>query len=229
MFSRTLAAAAAAASATVAPGLRAGGHGQVLERARVDVAIDVGGTRRGDGGVRDVRDEPQELLVPAHEVRLRVHLHDRGALAAGGDGDADQALGGDAAGFLRSRGEPARAQLGVRRLEVERRRAQGLLDVHQRRAGLLAQVLDHRELRGLVRGRPLGGGAGGHPALAGDRAQRDAIHARAGPETPGPDRRPRRGGERVEQGPARSTRGVGGGGHRRRAADARRQEFRRAG
>ena len=47
---------------------------------------------RGDGGVRD--DEPQELLVPAHEVRLRVHLHDRGRLAAGGDGDADQALGG---------------------------------------------------------------------------------------------------------------------------------------
>mmetsp|Transcript_6069 Transcript_6069/g.24600 ORF Transcript_6069/g.24600 Transcript_6069/m.24600 type:complete len:265 (+) Transcript_6069:1125-1919(+) len=36
---------------------RAGGHGEVLERARVHQAVGVGDARCGDGGVRDVRDE----------------------------------------------------------------------------------------------------------------------------------------------------------------------------
>ena len=39
----------------------------------------------------------------------------------------------------------------------------------------LGEAPDGRELRGLVRGRPLGGGAGGHAALAGDRAAAEAA------------------------------------------------------
>ena len=101
---------------------------------------------------------------------------------------------------MKPRRARARAQLGVRRLEVERRRAQGLLDVHQRRAGLLAQVLDHRASSAALsvaacraRRRTLED-TPRSPAIA---PERDAIHLdRAGPETPGPDRRPRRGGAR---------------------------------
>ena len=142
MFSRTVAAVAAAASASVSPP----SGGERLERGEGNLS-----RRTGRGGAEGadidlhhrgggVRDESEEVFVAGDEVRLGVDLDDAGVSAAVGHLDADEPVGGDATSLLAGGGEAALAELGVGRLHVELGRGEGFLDVHQRSAGFLAQL-----------------------------------------------------------------------------------------
>ena len=87
----------------------------------------------------DRLDEGLERLVARDEVGLGVDLDHRGAV--GRRGDADQALGRDAAGLLGGRREALLAQPVDRGLHVAAGFDQRLLAVHHAGAGPLAQIL----------------------------------------------------------------------------------------
>src|SRR5438067_7227467 len=93
---------------------------------------------------RDILDQRLELLVAGREVGLAVHLDEHADLSAQMDVGADRAFGGAAPRLLPGGGEALLPQPGDRLVDVAGRLDQRLLAVHHPRAGLLAQVLDHR-------------------------------------------------------------------------------------
>ena len=101
----------------------------------VDIATGLG----GQSG--DVFHERLELLVPRHEIGLGIDLDDRALGAV--DRDADQPLGGDAAGLLRGLGEAAGTQPVNGGFHVAIGFCQGLLTVHHADSGHLAERLHH--------------------------------------------------------------------------------------
>ena len=82
-----------------------------------------------------------EGVVPRDEVRLGVDLNQRGLFGVGGE--ADQAFGGDPAGFLGGLREPLGPQPIDRGLHVAVGLVESRLAIHHARAGLVAQVLHH--------------------------------------------------------------------------------------
>ena len=84
-------------------------------------------------------DEVLELIVAGDEVGFGIDFDQRAGIAA--DGNADQAFGGDAAGFLRGLGKAFLAQPVDRGFHVAAGFGQRVLAIHHARAGLVAQVL----------------------------------------------------------------------------------------
>ena len=114
------------------------GDGRAAGLGRLDL-LDVGADVERDIG--DHLHQALEQVVARDEVGLGIDLDDD-ALGAG-DGDADQAFGGDAVGFLRGLGQALLAQPVDRGLDVALGFAERGLAIHHARAGLFAQVLDH--------------------------------------------------------------------------------------
>ena len=92
--------------------------------------------------LRDVAHEVLEQLVLGDEIGLGIDLDDRAALAL--DDDADEALGGGAAGLLRGRGKALGAQPVDRGFHLAIGLGERLLAVHHAGAGALAQFLHDR-------------------------------------------------------------------------------------
>src|SRR3546814_18996420 len=100
-------------------------------------------TRRSSDLLRHVADETLELLVLRDEVGFAVHFDHRAAVAVGGD--ADETLGGDAAGLLRGGGEALGAQPVDRRFDVAAIFGERLFTVHHTCARAVAQSLSESD------------------------------------------------------------------------------------
>ena len=83
------------------------GEGRALDR--IDIAM-------GEGEIGDLADEILEGVVARDEVGLRIDLDDGAGMATGGD--ADESLGGDAAGLFGGGGETFLAQPIDRALDI---------------------------------------------------------------------------------------------------------------
>ena len=105
--------------------------------------LDVGGVGLGDHG-GDVLGEAGELRVCAHEVGLAGDLGERGGLAVLGDVGGDGAFVGLAAGLLDSLGHAHLAKDVDGLLDVAIGLDEGLLALHHRGVGHLAELLDER-------------------------------------------------------------------------------------
>ena len=88
------------------------------------------------------RDEVLELLVARDEIGLGIHLDHRGAIR--GAGNADQTLGGGAAGLLGGGRKALLPQPVDRGFHVAVAFDQRLLAVHHAGAGLVAEVADQQ-------------------------------------------------------------------------------------
>ena len=86
-------------------------------------------------------DEALEQIVAGDEIGFGIDLDDHALETA--DRDADQALGGNAPGFLGRLGQALLAQPIDRRLHVAIRLSKRRLAIHHAGAGLVAKLLDH--------------------------------------------------------------------------------------
>src|SRR6185436_215755 len=107
------------------------------------IGVDVLGTHPGDLD-RQVADELLELVGARDEVGLAVDLDQHADAAARVDVARDEALAGVAARLLRGRRETALAEQDDGLLDVTVSLDEGVLAVHEARAGPLAQLLDRR-------------------------------------------------------------------------------------
>ena len=92
----------------------------------------------------DVLDKSLEIFVLGHEIGLAVHFYKHADLAAGMDVRADQAFGGNPAGFLGSGSKPLRAQIVNGLFLVSAGFRQGLFAIHEACSGNFSQFIHLR-------------------------------------------------------------------------------------
>ena len=88
--------------------------------------------------VRDCSYKVLEILVARNEIRFRIDFDNRAGLSVGAN--ADQALGRNPAGFLRSGSQAVLPQEIDGCFNITVRLDQSLLTIHHARAGLIAQL-----------------------------------------------------------------------------------------